>query len=134
MEYANGMSETYPVVCVNRSCAAAQIGWNTAGVAGEKPDLDEAVGTFHSIPASTDGVERGTVAGRGGRLNAASTVTVGVDIAIVDGRGTSHSTAGRHGTVSTGVQCHRVGRLIVNTLDPERSSASVRWWCVVPIS
>lgn len=120
------MSETDPVVRVDSSCAAAQIGWNTAGVAGEKPDLDEAVGPFHSIPASTDSVERRAVAGRGRRLNATSSVAVGVDIAVVDDRVAGHRTAGRHGTVSTGVQSHRIGRLIVNTFDPKRSSASVR--------
>lgn len=99
---------TYPVISVDTGGTRAQVGRGTT-VTREEPDFDKAVRAFHGVEAPTDGVEGGSVAVSGGRLNATSRVAVGVGVTVVEGRGASHGTAGRHGAVGTSMESHSVG-------------------------
>ena len=114
---------THPVISINRTTAGRHVGRHVS-VAWEEPDLNEVVGSLHGVPPPSDSVQTRTVAVCTGRLNTAPSVSVGVYITVEPRRSASLSSTGGHRAICTGMEGHRVWRLVVNTFDPREVLAS----------
>ena len=116
----------YPGIRVDRTASVPNIGGNI-GVTGPEPNFDETVGSFHSIESSASCIERRTVAVCRGCNDTTSCVTAGVNVAVIASGGTSHAARSGHIAVCTGVECHGIGGLVIDTFDPKKSRVSIAY-------
>ena len=108
----------HPVVGVDCACAAANVRWNAAGIAGPEEDSNERIRTLHRVPAASDGIKVRSIAIGRRRLHATTRISIRVHVAVVHRSSTGHDPTCRHVTVRASVQRNCVRCLVIDTLDP----------------
>ena len=102
-------NDTHPAVGVHTRRPILHITRHTPIIPRPKENFNKRTRPLNSIPSSTIIIETRSVVIRFIILNAASGVSVGVGVTVVEGWSTGFGAGGWHGAAGGGVECALVG-------------------------